>query len=349
MHQVSMLPKASSPASARARAPSTLSRIQRTFGPEKYVAIGRPVLSRKRSWPPSAISSLQIWSVRVSCQTSALWMACPVERSHTTVVSRWFVMPMAARSPADRLCLLERPGDHLLTAGPDLGGVVLDPARLGEDLLVLLLVDAHHVAAVVEDHESRARRALVERADVVRHVGPPSIGQASPAQCRRRFVATVMTTLRRGPGARRCARPDSSRALAGHERDRGGHAFLRGLGGPPERRGQLRSVGDRRGEGVATGDQRVEHRLVTELCLSPRLHARHRGRERGRPVLGRDLVLAGRRDAQLQEQRAVERPAGAARPSRRASCPTVLNSAPDVAGRGGVELGEDGLEARGPC
>ena len=49
MHQVSMLPNASSPASARLRAPSTLSRIHRTLGPEKYVATGRPVFGRKRS------------------------------------------------------------------------------------------------------------------------------------------------------------------------------------------------------------------------------------------------------------------------------------------------------------
>jgi hypothetical protein len=35
MHHVSMLPNARSPASALSRAPSTLSRIQRTFGPEK--------------------------------------------------------------------------------------------------------------------------------------------------------------------------------------------------------------------------------------------------------------------------------------------------------------------------
>ena len=33
--QVSMLPNTRSPASAFSRAPSTLSRIQRTFGPEK--------------------------------------------------------------------------------------------------------------------------------------------------------------------------------------------------------------------------------------------------------------------------------------------------------------------------
>jgi hypothetical protein len=35
IHQVSMLPKQRSPASARSRVPSTFSRIQRTFGPEK--------------------------------------------------------------------------------------------------------------------------------------------------------------------------------------------------------------------------------------------------------------------------------------------------------------------------
>ncbi len=48
MHQVSMLPNTRSPASASARAPSTLSRIQRTLVPEKYVASGRPVFSRNR-------------------------------------------------------------------------------------------------------------------------------------------------------------------------------------------------------------------------------------------------------------------------------------------------------------
>ena len=49
MHQVSMLPKSRSPASAVAFAPSTLSRIQRTFGPEKYVASGKPTFERNRS------------------------------------------------------------------------------------------------------------------------------------------------------------------------------------------------------------------------------------------------------------------------------------------------------------
>ena len=98
---VSMFPKRSSPASARSRAPETLSRIHAIFGPEKYVAIGRPVFSRKRSCPPSEESSLQIWSVRVSCQTIALWTGLPVDRSQTIVVSRWFVTPTAEMSPAE--------------------------------------------------------------------------------------------------------------------------------------------------------------------------------------------------------------------------------------------------------
>jgi hypothetical protein len=41
-----------------------------------------------------------MWSVRVSCHTIAWLSGSPVRRSHTTVVSRWFATPTAARSPA---------------------------------------------------------------------------------------------------------------------------------------------------------------------------------------------------------------------------------------------------------
>ena len=44
----------------------------------------------------------QMSAVRRSCQTMALWMGWPVWRFHTTVVSRWLVMPMAATSRACR-------------------------------------------------------------------------------------------------------------------------------------------------------------------------------------------------------------------------------------------------------
>ena len=42
-------------------------------------------------------------SVRVSCHTIALPYGRPVRRFHTTVVSRWLVMPSAARSVGFRL------------------------------------------------------------------------------------------------------------------------------------------------------------------------------------------------------------------------------------------------------
>ena len=44
---------------------------------------------------PTCASSSTILSVRVSCQTSALWTGSPVVRSQTTVVSRWLVIPSA--------------------------------------------------------------------------------------------------------------------------------------------------------------------------------------------------------------------------------------------------------------
>src|SRR5436190_5744686 len=108
--QVSMLPNTRSPASAFARAPSTLSRIHRTLGPEKYVASGRPTLALYRSAPPPrAARSSQIFCVRVSCQTIALCTGWPVVLSHTTAVSRWLVMPTAATSDGDALPLASAP------------------------------------------------------------------------------------------------------------------------------------------------------------------------------------------------------------------------------------------------
>src|SRR5690349_14341114 len=70
--QLSVLPNSRSPASAFSRAPSTLSRIQRILGPEKYVASGRPTLDLYLSLPSLPASSSQIFCVRVSCQTMAL-------------------------------------------------------------------------------------------------------------------------------------------------------------------------------------------------------------------------------------------------------------------------------------
>ena len=47
----------------------------------------------------------QVGSARRSCQTMALQIGAPVARFHTTVVSRWFVIPMARMSAAFSLAL----------------------------------------------------------------------------------------------------------------------------------------------------------------------------------------------------------------------------------------------------
>jgi hypothetical protein len=72
--------------------------------------------------------------------------------------------------------------DDRLGALPDLQRVVLDPASLGEDLLVLELVLAHLAPGMVEDHEPRARRALVDRTHEISHGSP----------CHRRLTHDVM-------------------------------------------------------------------------------------------------------------------------------------------------------------
>ena len=94
----SIVPNASSPRSARARAPDTLSRIQASLVPEKYGSSRRPVLSVTIDSAPSAFSLAQRSAVRRSCHTIALWIGLPVARSQTTTVSRWLVIPMAAIS-----------------------------------------------------------------------------------------------------------------------------------------------------------------------------------------------------------------------------------------------------------
>src|SRR3954471_12353050 len=58
----------------------------------------RPVFCEMTGSRPSAFSFAQMSAVRRSCQTMARCTACPVARSHTTVVSRWLVIPIAAMS-----------------------------------------------------------------------------------------------------------------------------------------------------------------------------------------------------------------------------------------------------------
>ena len=59
-----------------------------------------PVFARTAGSAPVALSFSQTAEVRRSCQTMAFAMGRPVLRSQSSVVSRWFVMPMAAMSRA---------------------------------------------------------------------------------------------------------------------------------------------------------------------------------------------------------------------------------------------------------
>ena len=96
MSQVSTVPNLSFPSSALFRAPGTFSSIQRIFVALKYASMIRPVLLLIRSVRPSLFRQSQNSDVRLSCHTMALYTGSPVSASHTMVVSRWLVIPIAA-------------------------------------------------------------------------------------------------------------------------------------------------------------------------------------------------------------------------------------------------------------
>ncbi len=105
----STVPNAISPASARARKPSTLSSSHAILVPEKYGSSSRPVRAATVSPSPCARSSSHIVAVRRSCHTIAFATGLPVARSHRIVVSRWLVIPTAATSAADTRALRSAP------------------------------------------------------------------------------------------------------------------------------------------------------------------------------------------------------------------------------------------------
>ena len=71
-------------------------KIQSSLVAEKYGSSTRPVVERTSGRCPSSRNSSQRSAVRRSCHTMARCSGSPVDRSHTTAVSRWSVMPMAA-------------------------------------------------------------------------------------------------------------------------------------------------------------------------------------------------------------------------------------------------------------
>ena len=196
MSQVSMVPNAISPASARARSAGSL------LEQPGDLAAGEVRVedeARSRSWKsgswPAALSRAQISAVCRLCQTIARWTGWPVRRSHRTVVSRWFVMPIARTPrPADARAPASASRSTRAARLPDLLGVVLDPARRGVVLRDLGVGAAEHLALGAEDDRGGAGGALVERDDGgvgsggswARIVGPCAGPALGPQRERRR-------------------------------------------------------------------------------------------------------------------------------------------------------------------
>ena len=167
--QASVLPKIASPASAASRTPSTFSRIHWILPPEKYVAGGQPGLPPDDVAAAVAVERLgdAVGAGVLPDDRVVVGPAGPPVPDHRGLA----LVGDAERGEvgAGQALAAQRGLDHRAGALPDLDGVVLDPAGLRHDLLVLELVPGDLVAAVVEDHEAGAGGALVDRADEVSH------------------------------------------------------------------------------------------------------------------------------------------------------------------------------------
>ena len=210
--QVSMVPNSSSPFSALARAVDVVE-DPRDLGGRRSRWRAGPVTSRRRSTPSVAgeladepAGARVLPHDRVVDRLAGL--AVPDDRG------------LALVGDADRLDVAglgvgvgHRAVDDLARAAPDLGRVVLDPAGLRVDLLVLALIDVGDAAVLVEEDEARAGGALVDRADVLAHAAAPpgsSMAVSAPSSISGsgsapRAISTSRTSshTRRRPARRR--------------------------------------------------------------------------------------------------------------------------------------------------
>ena len=119
-------------------------------GPRSTWRAAGPTFSRKRSWPPSAdSSSTDALSVRVSCQTRALWTGSPVFAvpDHRRLA---LVRDADGREVARLRCpaFFSPPSiTSWLRAQISFGSCSTQPG-FGIDLLVFLLIDADHLPPI---------------------------------------------------------------------------------------------------------------------------------------------------------------------------------------------------------
>ena len=181
-----MVPNASSPASARARAPGDVVEQPGDLGRAEVRVDDEPGLlaDARPPCPASFLSSSQTSAVRRHCQTMAQSMGSRVARSQTTrrlalvgdadgrdVVRR--ARPARCRAPASRLAS---------TLAQISAGVVLDPAGLREVLRELGRRAAERLAVEGEDERGRAGGALVDGEEVLGHGPRGSEGKTSPSR-----------------------------------------------------------------------------------------------------------------------------------------------------------------------
>ncbi|GIU98565.1 MAG: hypothetical protein KatS3mg014_0181 [Actinomycetota bacterium] len=118
MHQVSMLPNSSSPFSARRPGPLDVVEDPLDLRPREVRRQGQAGL---RPEPVLAAVAGEVVADLGRCGCPARRSRCrrasPVARSHTTVVSRWFVTPTAAMSLGRTPAFSSAPLDHLLRSG----------------------------------------------------------------------------------------------------------------------------------------------------------------------------------------------------------------------------------------
>ena len=333
--QVSMLPNTRSPASAFARAPSTLSRIHRTFGPEKYVAIGSPVDSAEPVLP-SVLRQLVAELVGAGVLPhERVRDRLPVFLSHTTVVSRWFVTPTAAMSLAEMpaffspaaitSCVRDQISIGSCSTQPGFGKIcscsfcampfTLPPwSKTMKRVLVVPWSMAPTKSAMSGKH-LLFPLALLGSICLVRR-----FGQASPT-CRRRSSGTGPTTSRRGPDGRRSARrgsshgpsarrAGSSRACPRRRRRPSGEA-RRGTTPPRRSRRSSASRAGARASIIVLSSSSALPRAITPSTAA-REHLRPSRRPRAPPCRRSSRRAAGTTSRTADRRRR--------RPSTRASC-----------------------------
>ena len=186
INQVSMVPNRTSPASARRAGPGVVEqpaqlRPGEVGGQRQAAVVAQAVVV------PLRASSRTSRSVRVSCQTMALCDRLAGRASHSRVVSRWLVMPIAAMS-ARRARRGPEPRGRPPARGARSPSRRAPPSRAGKELPMLRLVDRH------DRCRGNRRRCTAttwcpgrsRRGTDVSHPSPPCDGRAAHRSlCRR--------------------------------------------------------------------------------------------------------------------------------------------------------------------